>query len=186
MRKLSLIGVESRSGKRVAITHLGADSALKLSWEHEPNENDVDEIRYHEALTDYRDEQEAFERSVPFFISHSAADEGAANNLVSALEKVGKRCWIAPRDIRAGKDFREEIVEAIQQCDSVVVLISKNANERPQHILRELGLAEQYGKLIKPVRLDDGKLASAFEYQLHAVHWVRYDAEMNFVSKLLP
>jgi hypothetical protein len=119
------------------------------------------------------------------FVSHAASDASHALKLVEAIERTGKRCWIAPRDVRAGRDFREEIVAAIQQCESMVVLISQNANDKPQHILRELSLAEKSGKTVKPVRLDDCKVTSALEYQLEGLHWVRFEPSFTFVNSLM-
>lgn len=118
------------------------------------------------------------------FVSHAASDAQHALDLVDAIERNGGRCWIAPRNVRAGKDFREEIVTAIERCDSMVVLISKAANGS-EHVLRELGLADKFKKPVKPVRLDDCELARAFEYQLHAKHWIRYEPSFKFVDALI-
>jgi len=122
--------------------------------------------------------------SSQIFVSHAASDGSQALKLVEAIERRGKRCWVAPRDVRAGKDFREEIVTAIQQCESMIVLISKHANGS-EHVLRELGLAEKFKKPVKPVRLDNSELAPAFEYQLHAKHWVRFEPSFKFVNALI-
>lgn len=47
------------------------------------------------------------------FVSHVAEDRPAALEIVAELERRGVRCWIAPRDVRVGRPFDDEIVEAI-------------------------------------------------------------------------
>jgi hypothetical protein len=47
------------------------------------------------------------------FICHSSKDKNAVNMVLTAIESSGYSCWIAPRDIRPGRMYPEEIVEAI-------------------------------------------------------------------------
>lgn len=118
------------------------------------------------------------------FVSHATADAGAAMRLVEVIERRAGVCWIAPRDVRTGGDYRAEIVEAIKSCDAVVVLVSKASNASA-HVLRELGLADKYGKTVKPVRMDSCDLRPELEYQLQGLHWLPFDDRMAFVGALL-
>ena len=43
------------------------------------------------------------------FISHSSKDADVALKICNILEKNGKNCFIAPRDIRMGKEYAEEM-----------------------------------------------------------------------------
>jgi hypothetical protein len=45
------------------------------------------------------------------FLSHSSADKATAQAVLEGLEGRGIRCWIAPRDIAAGSEYGQEIVE---------------------------------------------------------------------------
>ena len=47
------------------------------------------------------------------FISYAGPDEEAAKRLCEKLEKQGLRCWIAPRNVRAGYRYVEEILEGV-------------------------------------------------------------------------
>jgi hypothetical protein len=39
------------------------------------------------------------------FISHSSKDKLTADAICHSLEQNGIRCWIAPRDVRAGANY---------------------------------------------------------------------------------
>jgi hypothetical protein len=43
------------------------------------------------------------------FVSHVSEDRSAALEIVGELERRGFRCWIAPRNVRPGKPFDDEI-----------------------------------------------------------------------------
>lgn len=140
------------------------------SVEENPEEDDFDE----------EDEWEPFS----IFISHAAADAGVATKIVAAIEKRAAICWIAPRNVRVGGDFRGEIVDAIRRCDAVVVLISPSVNSST-HVLRELGLAEKYGKPIRPVILNECELRPELEYQLQGLHWTKFSETYEFVRSIV-
>ena len=71
------------------------------------------------------------------FISHSSKDADEAVKLCEFLENNGIKCFIAPRDIRAGKQYAEELVRGIDESEAMVLLMSKEANQSP-HVLREV------------------------------------------------
>jgi hypothetical protein len=64
------------------------------------------------------------------FISHrSESDADFALWLVERLEQRGIRCWIAPRDIKAGANWNRAIMAAVKECSAMVVVISESAVE---------------------------------------------------------
>ena len=71
------------------------------------------------------------------FISHSSKNEEPAEKICSILENHNHKCFLAARDIRAGREYAEEIVNGIDKSDAVVVLLSEEANKSP-HVLREI------------------------------------------------
>lgn len=89
----------------------------------------------------------------------------------AALESAGVRCWIAPRDIRAGTEYAEGIVAAIDSCHIMVLIFSSNANASPQ-IHREIERAVSKGLTIIPFRIEDIAPTRAMEYYLGAIHWL--------------
>ena len=70
------------------------------------------------------------------------------------LEQERIRCWIAPRDVRLGTNFAEEIVNAIPTCKVMVIIFSVNSNSSKQ-VMRELELALNYDLIVIPVRIED-------------------------------
>ena len=105
------------------------------------------------------------------FLSYSAADREAALAVLEGLEGNGIRCWIAPRDIPAGAEYGQEIVEAVRACRVFVVVFSASANTSP-HVRREVERAVSAGRVIVPFRIEDVAPTGAMEYALGNTHWL--------------
>jgi hypothetical protein len=119
------------------------------------------------------------------FVSHAAVDGARAMQMVAGLEGSGRaRCWIAPRDVRAGHDYRAEIMQAIRNASHCVLLLTEASNQSA-HVLREVSLADQFSKRILPVRLDAATLRPELEYLLSGVHWTPWDALEADFTRLL-
>jgi hypothetical protein len=108
------------------------------------------------------------------FISHASPDAARAMQLVTGLEASGARCWVAPRDVRPGADYRAAILEAIKSSTHCVLVLSDAANASP-HVLREISLADQYSKSIVVVRDNASPMRPEFEYLLAGLHWVTWE-----------
>lgn len=109
--------------------------------------------------------------TVDAFISYSSKDKATANAACAALEASGIRCWIAPRDIRAGAEYGAGIIEGIDACRVMVLIFSSNANAS-QQIHREIERAVSKGLTIIPFRIQDILPTAAMEYYLGAIHWL--------------
>jgi adenylate cyclase len=105
------------------------------------------------------------------FLSYSADDKGAANAVLAGLERQGIRCWIAPRDIPAGSEYGQEIVEAVRACRIFVVIFSASANTSP-HVRREVERAVSTERIIVPFRIENVAPTGAMEYALGNTHWL--------------
>jgi hypothetical protein len=105
------------------------------------------------------------------FISYSSKDKTTADMTCAALESAGVRCWIAPRDIRAGIEYAAGIMEGIDSCRIMILIFSSNANASPQ-VHRELERAVSKGLTIIPFRIEDITPTSAMEYYLGSIHWL--------------
>jgi TolB-like protein/Flp pilus assembly protein TadD len=117
------------------------------------------------------------------FISYASQDAGAAEKVCAALEAAGLPCWIAPRDVRAGQSYAAAIVEAINSCRMLVLLLSQSAIDSP-HVLREVERASSKRRPVLSVRMDAGKLPSDLEYFLSANQWL--DASGRPIEQVLP
>ena len=61
------------------------------------------------------------------------------------------RCWMAPRDVVPGQEWRAAITEAILGCRVFVLIFSGNANASAD-VRREVGIAFDREKEIVPLR----------------------------------
>lgn len=107
------------------------------------------------------------------FISYASQDKDTAEAICEYLEKNNKKCWIAPRDIRPGKEYGEEIIKGIEQSDVLVLIYSYYSNQS-QHVLREVERAVSKNIPIISYNLDDTVLSKSLEYFLLATQ--RLDA----------
>ena len=105
------------------------------------------------------------------FLSYAAADKTTAEAVVTGLESHGVRCWMAPRDIPAGSEYGEQIIEAVKACRVFVVIFSTSANTSP-HVRREVERAVSAEKTIVPFRVENVEPTGAMEYALGNTHWL--------------
>jgi hypothetical protein len=105
------------------------------------------------------------------FISHSAKDKATADAVCAMLESEGIRCWIAPRDVLASREYGEAIIDAIEECRIMVLVFTANANASPQ-IRREIERAVNHGVAILPLRMEDVLPGKSLEYFIGNVHWL--------------
>ncbi|MDE5950284.1 MAG: toll/interleukin-1 receptor domain-containing protein [Acetatifactor sp.] len=105
------------------------------------------------------------------FLSHSSKDAAIAGQICEQLEKNGIKCFIAPRDIRPGKEYAEEIINGIDNSSAMVLLMSQNANGSP-HVLREVEHAVSGGTPILVYKIEEVALSKSMEYFLMTHQWV--------------
>ena len=105
------------------------------------------------------------------FISHSTIDKAVSDAACAALENGGIRCWVAPRDVQAGRSFAGEITRAIQESKIMVLIFSAHSNNSEQ-VLREVQLAVKARLHIIQFRIEDVHLNDDLEYFLSTPHWL--------------
>ena len=110
------------------------------------------------------------------FIGHSSKDMETAMIVVQYLESHGKQCCIAPRDIRPGAEFEEELMHAIRSCDAFILIASENANES-KHVINEVRNAFNLNKRIYPFMIENYLFSDKYEYYLAGVQ--RIDAYVD-------
>lgn len=116
------------------------------------------------------------------FVSYSQPDLAVAESIVIELEEHGIRCWIAPRDIDAGRAYPDAIVTAIEQSALMVVLLS-NASQQSPHVLREVERAVSKRVPIVPLRLEPITLTKEMEYFVSIPQWL--DATTQPIGRVL-
>ena len=105
------------------------------------------------------------------FISHSTKDKAISDAVCAALENGGIRCWVAPRDVQAGRSFAGEITRAIQESKIMVLIFSAHSNNSEQ-VLREVQLAVSSHLHIIQFRIEDVLLNDDLKYFLSTPHWL--------------
>lgn len=105
------------------------------------------------------------------FVSHSSKDAARANELIAELERRGITCWIAPRNIAAGTEYDDAIIQALNKCDALVVLISE-ASISSRHVRSEVSRAASDGKRILPIRLVDVEIQGGLKFFLELSQYV--------------
>ena len=104
------------------------------------------------------------------FISHGSENRREAEEISAFIEGHGIRTWIAPRDVRPGMDYSEQLQSAIEQCLAFVVLVTETANSSP-YVRAETEMAFSNNKPIFPVRQSDIMPAAGLAFFLKIRHW---------------
>jgi TolB-like protein len=112
------------------------------------------------------------------FISYSHTDSDHALSLAERLRGQGISVWIDQHGIEAASSWSKEIVQAIDTCKALVVLLS-NRSIASDNVVREVSLAFEGKKSIVPVDLEEVTLTPDFRYQLAGIQRTQFT---NFES----
>lgn len=105
------------------------------------------------------------------FISYSTSDQKIVEALSHYLEEWGIRCFVAYRDIPKGFGWASAITDAIENCQVMVVVFSKDFNSSPQ-VDREIEICSDEKKPIITFRIQDTKFTGAKKYFLKNLNWI--------------
>ncbi len=105
------------------------------------------------------------------FISHSHSDAAVANSICEIIEKNGISCWIAPRDVRPGENYGDEIVGGIENCKALIILVSDHSNNS-KHVSREIELAINQENSIFPILIQNVEPGKRLKFFLAGIQRV--------------
>jgi TIR domain len=106
------------------------------------------------------------------FVSYSRHDLEVVDCIVGKFENAGMRVWIDRDDIKAGKTWRAQIVQAIDTCDAFVLMLSSNSADS-DNVRKEIDLAQDSGRTVFIMRLDSViKLPAEMRYQLVGLQYI--------------
>src|SRR5437764_883698 len=88
------------------------------------------------------------------FISYASQDSCVANKACETLEAAGLRCWIAPRNVRAGIPYSDSILEGVYSARAMILVFSAAADNSP-HVLREVECAVSHRIPVLPLQVED-------------------------------
>ena len=105
------------------------------------------------------------------FLSYSSKDKLVADAICSRLENQNIRCWIAPRDVKPGSDYSNQIADALETATMMVMVFSSDSNSS-RHVKSEIDRAFSLGKIIIPFRVENVELDKGLAYYLAKTHWL--------------
>ena len=104
------------------------------------------------------------------FLSYCSDDKRVAEELVRDLESGGLRIWYAPRDVRPGIDYSEQIQAAIESAGAFAVIVSECSNES-DFVRAETEMAFSRRRPIFPLRIAPVAPAAGLALFLQLRHW---------------
>ena len=105
------------------------------------------------------------------FISYSSKDKQTADAICHVLEENKLKCWIAPRNILAGRNYAEQIMAGIKQAKIVVLVFSKNSQESV-FVNNEIDNAFSNNKPIISFKIDETLPENKMGFFLKNKHWL--------------
>jgi len=107
----------------------------------------------------------------PVFISYASDDTPSAASIRDGLEAAGITCWIAPRDIAPGADYAEQIIDAIEACAAMVLVLSETSNQS-RYVRNEVERAVAKNKVVIPVRIHNVAPSRSLEFFVSNAQWI--------------
>jgi hypothetical protein len=105
------------------------------------------------------------------FICHSSKDATVAREVVGFLEAKGLTCWISSRDVLAGQNYQEAIVQALEGAAGIIFLFSESSSQSAE-IRKELAIGSSVNIPVFPLRLSPIAPTGALRYELATRQWV--------------
>lgn len=105
------------------------------------------------------------------FISYASENRDKADEICAGLERRGLVCWMAPRDIRAGREYADEIIHGLERSGAVVLVLSQAANTSV-FVLREIERAVSKDINVVPVRIEEVTPSPGLELFISGTHWM--------------
>ena len=102
-------------------------------------------------------------QSKTVFISYSSDDTNSAEIVRDGLETALIACWMAPRDIAPGLDYGTQIIDAIEACTVLVLVLSEHSNYSI-YVRKEVERAIAKRKIVIPVRIQEVAVSRSLEF----------------------
>jgi TolB-like protein len=124
--------------------------------------------------------------SADIFISYSSKDREKAEQLTELLASAGLSVWIDKSGIDIATSWSKEIVQAIDNCKALLVLLSPNSVVSV-NVAKEVSLAAEQKKKILPLDLEPVELTDDLRYHLAGIQrapMTNIDAIIRAIGKL--
>jgi hypothetical protein len=110
-------------------------------------------------------------REYSAFISYASDNRDKAEEICASLEGRGLVCWMAPRNVRAGREYADEIIQGLERSAAVVLVLSEAANTSV-FVLREIERAVAKDINVVPVRIEEVTPSPGLELFISGTHWL--------------
>ncbi|HEY3875571.1 MAG TPA: TIR domain-containing protein [Candidatus Kapabacteria bacterium] len=120
------------------------------------------------------------------FISYSRQDSEQAHLLTELLSSAGLSVWIDHSGIDAATSWSGEIVDAIDGCKAMIVMLSPNSIAS-RNVIKEVSLAAEQHKKILPLDVEPVELPRDLKYHLAGIQRApisNIDAIIRALAKL--
>lgn len=94
-------------------------------------------------------------------------------DLLTALEDAGITYWIDKQGLSGGTVFPQEIAKQIYNCKVFLFVSSANSNQSTW-TMNEIATANNYGKTIVPLRMDDTQFAPPIMIYIAGLQYINY------------
>ena len=112
-------------------------------------------------------------RGIDVFVSYSSKDRIAVLRLVESLRNSGYNVWVDQGGLHGAGQWSEQIVEAINQTESFVLVCSSHSFGS-HNVVKETSLASEQRKPVIPVFIDDAEIPQSLQYQLAGLQRIEY------------
>lgn len=148
--------------------------ALRASAEKQPLVSDNNE-----KIQDDEQRPSVDGNKYDVFVSYSRQDKEKAELICKYLKQYNISHWIDREGVHHGNNFKVEIIEAIQASTVLLFISSVNSNKSPNTV-KEVSIAEKYGKVVIPIRIDDSAYDKSLEYDLCNRDWMDFQEDVDY------
>ena len=105
------------------------------------------------------------------FISYSSQNKEFADEVCENLENNGIGCWIAPRNIKPGTNYADEIMKGLNAAKIVLLVFSKEAHDS-KYVTGEIHTAFSTNKRIVSLKVDEMLPEGDMKFYLKNTQWI--------------
>ena len=119
-------------------------------------------------------------------VSYSSRERQQVLQIVQRLRAAGVAVWIDQSGIDGAQRWSEEIVNAIEGCKTILLMVSRTSMQS-ENISKEVSIGWEGGKQFLPLYLEDAIIPKSMKYPLSGIQHIKLyegDPEAKFVSVL--
>ena len=112
------------------------------------------------------------------FISYDPSDEIEARSLCQIIERRGLPCWFSARDVKPDMAWPQCVLEAIETCPVLVVLLT-DAAIKAGHVVNEIEQAREHDHRVLVLNAAQERAGAELEFLLSTERWLDVELPMT-------